>query len=234
MVPGTNALSTSASATRRGNNVRMASKRERRVEYQARAARVAYLLAGTVRGAAEVLDRVHRAQPKLTSIPPDHLDRLVVLHAREWAADGRRRGTRRVREDRPTPGEATDASDTAALAHEVHAIALSMDRQHAEAWLFRHVEDFDDAQISRAMDSSKTATRRHLEAAEVTMHARLGERLLPATAALREYLGTLQAEPFMAAHRAIRRERTKRRAMVVGVVAGVILVAAIVVRVALL
>ncbi len=210
---------------------------------EARVARVAYLLSGSVRGAAEVIDRVQRAQPRLESVTPEHRDRLVVLHAREWAAVARRRKPKRVKPPRSTAetfaapsGAASEGESSASTAgpispdpaRECHEAALAMDRQHAEAWLFRHIDDMDDAQISRAMDSSKKATQRHLEAAEVAMHARLGERLLPATAALREHVRGLEADAFAVERREIRRERLKRRGIVVASVVAAALIVAIV------
>ena len=200
----------------------MSAKRTRRVAANARVARVAYLLSGSVRGAAEVMDRVHRAQPRLEIITPEHLDRLVVFHAREWASAARRRKT--------MPGHASShAASEPDAARECHQAALAMDRQHAEAWLFRHIDEMDDAQISRAMDSSKIATQRHLDAAEVVMHSSLGERLLSTTSVLRQHIHDLKTEAFDVERREIRRARRRRLGTLLVTVGAAVLVVAIVV-----
>lgn len=206
----------------------MASRKARQSAYEARIARTAFLLTGSVAGAVEVIDRVTRAQPNPENLSEDQIRRLVVIHAREWAGEvdrkGRaahRRGVKTPRDGAPPSADANASTSGAvggASAAEVHAVALSMDRQHAEAWLFRHIEALDDPEISRATDSSNTAMRRHLDAAEITMHSRLGDGLLDETAALRAYLQDLKTDSFIAAHRQLKAARRKRRLVVIGVI----------------
>src|ERR1043165_2140662 len=126
--------------------------------------RLAYILTGDSAGAAALVDRVLRTRPDAVALEPARLDRLIIQQARELP-----RG-------RITPPAGVDPPEQAL------AVVLAMPEQPREAWVLTHLDGLDELHVSRAMDCSRTAARNHLNAAEQTARARLGEGLARATA----------------------------------------------------
>jgi hypothetical protein len=168
--------------------------------------RLGYLLNGDAAGASSLVDRVVRTRPDVVEMDPAKLDRLIIQHARELP----RRGI---------SGEGAGVSPERATS-EALAVVLALPEQPREAWVLTHIDSLDELHVSRAMDCSRTAARNHLGAAEQQVKSRLGERLPEAVAAIRRFADSLDPGSIIERHRAERRARAKRKAMVVLIAAG--------------
>ena len=117
--------------------------------------RLAALLSGNPIAAANVIQAVLDAQPKLESLDSTHMDRLTVLRAREIAPG-------RIVDDRVPSREA-------------EALA-GLSPQQREAWVFVHVYKVPVREAARAMDCSVTAITNHLSQANDAMEHALSAR----------------------------------------------------------
>lgn len=106
--------------------------------------RLGTLLTGDAGEGLRILETVVGERGEVASLDPAHLDRLTILRSREMKSA--------VLLDALVPHDA--------------ALGLArMDVQQREAWILAHVDGMDDRDMARAMDCSRTATRRHLERA---------------------------------------------------------------------
>lgn len=166
--------------------------------FERRIWRLAFLLTGDGAVAADVIDAVLRDQPDPASLEPARLDRLVVLHTRE--ARSRR------------AGGAPPLPDSKA-ARALQAV-VTLEHQPREAWVLTHLDDLEELRVSRAMDCSRTAAARHLEAAEGAMKAALGADLAACVEALRRAADDLDPVAIIMRQRARRRRERNRRALI--------------------
>ncbi len=197
--------------------------------YQRRAWRLAYLLnGGDPDGAAAVMARVITAQPRLETLDPAHLDRLVVLSARH--AEGWH-GTRKAKPERRgrTGAGPTHPSAARPEALAILDVARTMPRQCLEAWILGRVDQLDLTAVSRAMDCSRTAATRHVERAEELMTQAVGPEQADRLASLRACVDALDPGPAVAAFRQEQRRRRRLRSAIAALaVAGIALVALVV------
>lgn len=193
----------------------MAAGREERDALERRIWRLAYLLTGDAPGAVALVDRILDAQPNPGALDPAHLDRLVIQQAREMS-----------RVARKGRAPAAPLAGAKPAAQEALTAALAMPHQPLEAWVLVRIDDLDELRMSKAMDCSRTAARNHLAAGDEQMRQRLGDRLGPAVAALKEMADSLDPGPIIAAHRAARRKQRRRRVGTITVVVAIVLLAA--------
>lgn len=172
--------------------------------------RLAFLLTGNGAGATTLIDQIHRVQRNPLSLEPALFDRMIIQNARSIPRSGS-----------PVVPAGNVPAATLAGAESALTALLSLNQQPREAWILRRIDDVDELHAARAMDCSKTAARTHLSSAEESMAARLGERLLPAIAALRLYADSLDPAPLVSQHRADaalkKRQRLKRNAIIAGI-----------------
>lgn len=214
---------------------------DRRQAYERRVWRLAHLLASPDQAIPLVRRVVWRRGGDLDQLDPAHLDRLVILTARDLPPDGRvawastlARGegqrTRHGHEYMPVP-----PAPAADLLRHLHA----MPRQPMEAWVLSRLDGLDLMAASRAMDCSKTATARHLDAADEHLRQRYAsetdnpkgcgtDRLTAATAALRNWLDALDPAPALA--RAHKADRIQRRTWLAIVLMSALAAAAVLSR----
>ncbi len=216
----------------------------RQQAYERRVWRLAHLLASPDQAVPLVRRVVWRRRGDLDRLDAAHLDRLVILTARElpsgsrvaWAntlAHGESTGTQHRHEYMPVPRPPTLAAE---LLRHLH----SMPRQPMEAWILSRLDDLDLMAASRAMDCSKTATARHLEAADEHLQRQFARaesdanadsassevnNVTAATEALRAWLDDLDPAPALA--RAHREARIRRRVTLALIVLGAIALAAV-------
>lgn len=189
----------------------------RRSAYEARVWRLAFLLTGGAEPALAVVEGVLRTRPDLSRVAPEHLDRLVVLHAREWANAGSRRRTRRGSVALELPQPSTSASRALRA-------AAAMPRQSLEAWVLTRLDGLDEITVSRAMDCSKAAAIRNLQQADDALAAVLGGSVAGDIEALRAFADGMDPAPFLV----LGRRRCRRRRMVRLGAWAVVVVAAVV------
>ena len=159
-----------------------------RVACELRVYRLATLLTGDPVKATRVIEAVVDAQPDVRRLDSAHLDRLTVLRSREIE-----------------PAEIADPALGPAAAG---ALARLPD-QAREAWVLTHAYQLGLRETSRAMDCSTTATRRHLEHAEQSLAAALGNAVEIARKRLGAYSMSLSIPDFFRARR--RRRHQARR-----------------------
>lgn len=182
--------------------------------FERRIWRLAFLLTGDGAIAADVIDSVLRDQPDPGSLEPARLDRLVVLHTREARSRG-------------VPG--SDVLSDPRAARALSAV-VNLEHQPREAWVLARLDELDELRVSRAMDCSKTAAGRHLEAADEAMARALGAELAECVDALRRAADALDPSPIIVLRRSLRRRERNRRALIVaGVTVTVIAGAGLVV-----
>ena len=158
----------------------MASPSDKRRTYESRIWRLAYLLTGTTAHATSVVTSVARAQDRLLDLDPTHLDRLVVLHSREYEASGAMsaidalaslvgRAWRSIR----SPQEELEASATPE--HEPPPAAarlldrvIEMDHQPREAWVLGRIADWSEVGWH-----AHGGSRGHVRSRESRPHGRL-------------------------------------------------------------
>jgi hypothetical protein len=182
----------------------MSDKDDQRRAYEARIWRLAFLLTGHPVAANELIARVLRTQPDVLAVEAVRLDRLVILHAREWAA----------RHERAFA--ASPPLDAAAA--ETLTVALGLNHQLLEAWILARVDGMEGLSVSRAMDCSNTAAANHLAEADRAMAAGLGANLVPGLEALRRAADGLDPFPFIEEVRQRQRTRSRRRIIVMALV----------------
>lgn len=167
-----------------------------------RAYRLAVLLTGHRLAATRVIDAVTDAQPRPERLDGVRLDRLTVLHARELE-----------------PAMLVDAG----LPPRAAAALADLPEQAREAWVLRRVFLEEERDAARAMDCSRSAHARHLEAADAALGAE-------AARAFREWIVRIAVPSHFHQHRRVRRivRRHGRRLLLVAVVvlAGAALVVA--------
>lgn len=187
----------------------MPERHEHRHALERRIWRLAFLLTGDPAGAAALVDRILKAQPRPESLDPAHLDRLVIQQARE------------MDRAKAAPAQVAPGSGLEPAAQEALTAALSMPHQPLEAWVLARVDELDELRMSRAMDCSKTAARNHLGAGDEQMRAKLGGKLEASVAALKAAADGLDAGPIIAAHRAKAKKERARRVGVITVVVAI-------------
>ncbi len=147
--------------------------------------RLATLLTGNPVAATKVIHYVIEAQPDLSQLDSAHMDRLTVLRSREL----------------PVSILAFDK-----VPHRLAEALANLSPQQREAWVFARVYGAPEREIAKAMDCSLTATLRHLEQADTTLRARLGESgAADAPRIILEYSMQLDVPEFYRAQR--RRQR---------------------------
>jgi len=175
--------------------MRKEARRQQRDAFERRTWRLGLLLTGDAWGASRTLDLVARAARDLSSIDAVHLDRLIVLHARDVASTPPSKRGRS--NDDPPPPEGAGATTLAAL--------MRMKPQAREAWVLSRIDELDEIHVARAMDASKTASGHHLDAADALLDEQFD--VPPAIEALRAWADEVDPEPWLIIHR----ERVKRR-----------------------
>ena len=214
----------------------MAPKSVKRAAYEARIWRFAYLMTGSAARAASVVTAVGRAKPRLTELDPTHLDRLVILRAREceaaagpsaidalsslvtrvWRAPRSEQATRTI----PHPS----TPDPPSVAGELLRRVVEMDHQPREAWILARFDEVEEMWMARAMDCSRTAAAMHLGAADrhvMGLFENDEPALARAIAALRAHVDGLDVLPIVDHPRA----EDRRRWAPVLAVAGAVLLA---------
>jgi DNA-directed RNA polymerase specialized sigma24 family protein len=186
--------------------------------------RLAYLISGDAAGAARLADRIFRARIDLDALDAARLDRVIIQRAREIRASKKK---------------AADAQAAAAVKPEGDAAELlrtvrELPEQPREAWVLARVDGLDELHVSRAMDCSKTAARNHLHAAEERVMARYGPRLQQMVDELRKFADGLDPGRIIVEQRMLRRKEARKRALVIGGVAFIIVAGAAVLAMKLL
>jgi hypothetical protein len=172
--------------------------------HQRRIWRLAFLLTGDADRAASVIGTVLRDQPRPETLEAGRLDRLIILHARE------------------VPRGMTPAITMGPDAARGMGVLLALPEQPREAWVLTRHDGLDELRVSRAMDCSRTAVARHLQAADEQMGHRLGESLARCVAALRKEADAIDPGPLIAAALEKRRKDRLGRALVAGGIAIVV------------
>jgi hypothetical protein len=152
--------------------------------------RLATLLTSDPVKATRVIEAVVDAQPDVRRLDSAHLDRLTVLRSREIE-----------------PAEIADAAVPPAAA----GALARLPGQAREAWVLTHTYQLGLRDTSRAMDCSTTATQRHLEHAEQSMAAAVGDAVEIARKRLGAYSMSLSIPEFFRARR--RRRQQARRVL---------------------
>ncbi len=155
--------------------------------------RTAFILsAGDRSNATRLLRQIVKRRPDHRSLDRAHLDRLVVLAAREVGHSA----------SAPGSGGLLGASDETFLRE-----AAALPRQSFEAWVFTELDELELKDASRAMDCSTAATERHrrVALASLSEDALYEQRL----ASLRRALD--QIDPLEIIMRAHGRDRLERR-----------------------
>lgn len=170
------------------------------MQIAARTYRLALLLTGTPAGAARVTREVLAARGAAAAIDEAHLDRLTILRARDVLPA-------RIADDR------LESAAAAALA--------TMGAQRREAWILADVYRLPVREVACAMDCSKTAAARHLDAARSV----IGERGAEFAAALQAWALAVDVPSFSRR----RLPRVDRRSLrtVAGILIVILLTAAI-------
>jgi hypothetical protein len=158
--------------------------------------RLALLLTGSPSAACTVTERVVAARPDLRVLDSAHMDRLTILRCRETP-----------------PAAIVDPDVPPRLAEAIS----SLRSQPREAWVLREVYALPLREISRAMDCSTTALRRHLEEAQAHVREALGAGAVEAPAALARFSGRLELPRLL--RRRLRRRRQRRLLLLVIAVA---------------
>jgi hypothetical protein len=205
--------------------------------YEARIWRLAFMLTGSAAAAASVVTRVAHGKHKLTALEPTHLDRLVILRAREYEASSAHasidalaalaaRAWRTLRAEGATQQRETKAS--IALGSEAAALlsrVVEMDCQPREAWVLARLDEVGEMWMARAMDCSRTAAAMHLAAADRHMGKMFDDdaaRLAEAIALLRGELDRLDPMPIIDEPRIARRHLWRTIAAAAAVVALIV------------
>ena len=165
--------------------------------------RLATLLTGNPNAATRVITRVVDAQPDLRAIDGAHMDRLAILHSREI---------------RP----AVLVSDL--VPHPVARALADLTLQQREAWVLARVYRTPEREMSRAMDCSLTATRRHLDLAAAAMESSIDEDADHIADTILNYSQSLDVPQFYR----IQRRRRRRLKLAVRIAAVVLAAAAII------
>ncbi len=195
------------------------------------------MLTGSTEHATSVVISVARSQKKLTALDPTHLDRIVILHARDYE-----KAPARSSIDKFASLVARAWRSVAVIPpehdHEPHAPAspippsidpdaaavlarmVEMDHQPREAWALARIDEVGEMWMARAMDCSRTAAAMHLGAADRHMQTLFDNQAQFASALslLRQYLDGLDPLPIIDQPKAAR----KRMWLSIGVAAGVI------------
>jgi hypothetical protein len=159
-----------------------------RAACELRVYRLATLLTGDPVKAVRVIEAVVDAQPDVRRLDSAHLDRLTVLRSREI--------------------ESAEIADAAVPPAAAGALAR-LPGQAREAWVLTHTYQLGLRDTSRAMDCSTTATQRHLEHAEQSLAAALGDAAAIAKKRFLAYSSSLSIPDFFRARRR-RRQQTRR------------------------
>lgn len=194
------------------------SRAAQKAAFERRVWRLALLLTGTPDGAARTLDGVARAARDLSTIDAVHLDRLIVLHAREVVSRPPKAKLQDAPEDQPAPSPA---------AAETLGVLTEMKPQAREAWVLSRVDDLDPIHVARAMDASRTASTNFLHAAEAHLEERLEGS--PAIDDLRTWIESFDPDPWLLIHRRRAKHRRRRKWIVVAAVAGAIAIVGLIV-----
>jgi hypothetical protein len=170
-----------------------------RAACELRVYRLATLLTGDPVKATRVIEAVVAAQPDVRRLDSAHLDRLTVLRSREIE-----------------PAEIADPAVPPAAA----GALARLPGQAREAWVLTHTYQLGLRDTSRAMDCSTTATRQHLEHAEQSLAAALGDAVEIARKRLGAYSMSLSIPAF---YRARRRRRAQARRVLVALALAAII-----------
>lgn len=185
--------------------------------------RLSFLITGNELAAADLVDRVRRAQD-VQDLDPSRLDRLIIQQAREML--GTAAGPMHTARRRVALSPLAAGADPAAV--ELFKRLQSLPEQPREAWVLARIDELDDLHVSRAMDCSKTATHNHLTAAEDHLRNELKDGYDAALAALRRFADYLDPGSIISTRRAQRRAQRIRRAGIITVlVTMAILIAAL-------
>ncbi len=208
-------------------------KSDKRAAYEARIWRLAYLMTGSGARATSVVTAVGRARPRLTELDPTHLDRLVILRAREYEESPGRSAIEALSAlvarawwaPRAEPAERavqhTSTPEPPPIADKLLRRVVEMDHQPREAWILARFDEVDEMWMARAMDCSKTAAAMHLGAADrhvMGLFENDKARLDQAIAALRAHVDGLDALPIIEHSRAEDRRRWSPALVVAGAV----------------
>ncbi len=172
--------------------------------------RLGFLLTGNADAASSLIGLVRRTRKDAASLEPAILDRMIIQNARSLA--------REQTASLPAVSQSTPA--TLATATDALSAALKLSRQPLEAWVLKRLDDLDDLHIARAMDCSKSAARLHLGAADESIALRLGDRLSPCIAALRDYADSLNPATLIDDYHIRIRQARARRIKVIAVAAA--------------
>lgn len=163
---------------------------ERRRWAKRRVWSLASLLSASEADARLVASGVLTTRRDLDVLEPARLDRLVILEVRKrLQALGGRPGEG-VSSRLLSPPEGLDEG-----AEAVYRIVFSMPEQQREAWLIKRIDGLEMRRVARAMDCSKAAAERFLEAADEAIAGAYGGDPAAAIASLRRSLRSVGEGP---------------------------------------
>lgn len=190
----------------------MAQEPDLRRALEARVWRLAFLLSADPAAADRLAEAILRTERDLRRVPPERLDRLIILRAREL-------GAARSREA-PLSGGPPIMSDFAARAHRA---VLNLAPQPREAWVLARIDSLGEIATARAMDCSRTAAARFLSQADDHLRSELGAGFEQAVGELRAAADALDPAPRVFA---VRQALSRRRAMklaIIGIALAILL-----------
>jgi len=194
---------------------------ERRRWARRRVWKLASLLSANAEDAEAVAAGVLATRRDLDVLEPARLDRLVVLEVRKrLQARGSRPG------EGVAPGIVAAPDGVEGPAAEAHRVVFSMPEQQREAWLLNRIDGLELRRVARAMDCSKTAAERFLEAADQAIEGALGDEADGAVKTLRARLRAVGEGPAIERiEEGLETERRRRLAAKIAVVVFLVLLA---------